>query len=116
MTTALGRADAQPDAWYAAWSGALAELELDVDAAEAMIAQAHLGQLSPAPVWVPPTGLGPMPAALVDRAQALLDRHVDVAQRLAEAANLSRRHQRAAQIVRDASSSPASPVYVDTPA
>lgn len=98
-------------AWEAAWSHALTELELDVAQAEALLRADHVGPVSAQP-WVPPTGLGPLPAPLVERAQALLDRQVEVARRTAEAALLSRRHLVAVDAMRERP--PALPVYLDT--
>lgn len=100
--------------WDAAWAAALTELELDVATAEQMLVLGHIADHPPRDPWAPPVGLGPLPAALVERATALLDRQLELATRLAEAADLSRRHSRAAQALR--SQPPAVPVYVDTPA
>ncbi len=106
-------ASARP-AWDAAWEAALGELELDVAAAEAMLTLDHIADAQPQSPWAPPVGLGPLPAPLVDRARALLDRQIEVGRRLAEAAELSRRHSRAAQALRQVP--PSVPVYLDTPA
>jgi hypothetical protein len=101
--------------WDAAWSAALTELELDVAQAEALLRADHVPAKGPATViaaWRPPVGLGPLPASLLTRAQALLDRQLDVGRRIAEAANLSRRQAVAAEGLR--SRPPAVPVYLDT--
>ena len=100
--------------WDAAWESALAALEIDVAAAEAMLSLDHIADAPPRDPWAPPAGLGPLPAPLVDRARTLLDRQIEVGRRLAEAAELSRRHSRAAQALRQAP--PSVPVYLDTPA
>jgi hypothetical protein len=99
-------------AWEAAWSAALTDMELSLAQAEGLLRASHASSLggSPAP-WHPPVGLGPLPASLVARAQALLDRQLDVARRTAEAANFSRRQAIAAQGMR--SRPPALPVYID---
>jgi len=99
--------------WDAAWESALAALELDVDAAEHLLALDHIADAPPNP-WAPPAGLGPLPAPLADRARALVVRQVEVGRRLAEAAALSRRHSRAAEAMRSAP--PSVPVYLDLPA
>jgi hypothetical protein len=105
-------------AWEAAWSAALGAMELDVERAEALIrgsrsvAVGATSDVGTPPVWRPPTGLGLLPASLVARAQALLDRQLDVARRTAEAANFSRRQALAAEGMR--SRPPAVPVYIDT--
>jgi hypothetical protein len=97
------------DSWQECWAAALTELELDVDAAERVLTSAHLPPGRRA--WVPPTGLGPLPAPLRDRAEALLARQTEVARQIAEAAVLARRHARAAQSLRTTDA--AAPVYVD---
>ena len=99
--------------WEAAWDAALRTLELDVIAAEALLTLDHIADAPPDP-WAPPAGLGPLPATLADRALALLDRQIEVGRRLAEAADLSRRHLRAVHTMRAAP--PSVPVYLDTPA
>lgn len=117
MTTVLSRPAGSP-AWSAAWADALAELEMSVDEAEGLLRAAH----ATAPVdvdavsavgygWRPPTGLGQLPAPLVDRAKALLDRQLRVAQQLAEAAAHSRRQLRAVESMR--ATAETSPVYLD---
>ncbi|PVU84182.1 hypothetical protein DDP54_10640 [Cellulomonas sp. WB94] len=100
--------------WETAWSAALAVLELDVAQAEAQLAAAHTSApvLTSPRAWAPPVGLGPLPASLKTRAEALLDRQISVGRRIAEAANLSRRQAAAAEGMR--SRPPAVPVYLDT--
>lgn len=102
---------ATPAAWADAWRAALTALELDVVAAERILAADHV-DLVPASRWEPPTDLGPLPRELQERAEALLDRQIEVARRLAEAAKLSRRHSQAAQAMR--AGGPTAPVYIDT--
>ncbi|MGV8978409.1 MAG: hypothetical protein ACOH17_10220 [Cellulomonas sp.] len=100
--------------WGAAWSAALTELELDVEQAEALLRADHVvatGPTAAVATWRPPLTLGPMPASLVTRAQAILGRQLDVARRTGEAANLSRRQAAAAEGMR--SRPPAAPVYID---
>lgn len=99
--------------WDAAWVAALEALELDVEQVERTLALRDIA-LDPPDPWRPPSGLGPLPAALADRARVLLDRQIEVSRRVAEAAALARRHARAAQGMRSAPE--ASPVYLDTPA
>ncbi|GAA2726498.1 hypothetical protein [Cellulomonas aerilata] len=118
MTAVLPRPAGSP-AWSAAWTDALAELEMSVDEAEALLRAAHTrGAVDVAAVagvgsgWQPPTGLGQLPAPLVDRAKALLDRQVRVARQLAEAAAHSRRQLRAVEGMRATAES--GPVYIDT--
>lgn len=100
------------DPWVQAWTVALDELELQVDAAELMLHHLpEVGEVS-ARRWAPPEGLGPLPASLQTRAQGVLDRHVEVARQTAEAIVQTRRHLRAVGAMR--SGAPAVPVYIDT--
>ncbi|HZL02147.1 MAG TPA: hypothetical protein VFC48_03375 [Cellulomonas sp.] len=105
---------AVPTLWVDAWHEALTVLELDVAQAEAQLAVAHTSApvLTAPRLWAPPVGLGPLPASLQTRAEALLDRQISVGRRIAEAANLSRRQAVAAEGMR--SRPPAVPVYIDT--
>ncbi|NMR21032.1 hypothetical protein HIR71_12515 [Cellulomonas fimi] len=97
--------------WDVAWSDALADLELSVADAEALLRAGHAtGPVGPG--WVPPSHLGQLPAPLVERAQALLDRQVRVARGLAAAAAQSRRELRAVEQLR--ATPEATPVYLDT--
>jgi len=104
--------------WEATWSAALTDLELDLAQSEALLRANHLAdavsvtETRGVVAWHPPVGLGPLPASLQTRAQALLDRQLDVGRRIAEAANLSRRQAAAAEGMR--SRPPAVPVYLDT--
>lgn len=99
--------------WTEAWESALTALELDVVVAERALTLDHIAE-NPPDLWAPPVGLGPLPATLGARARALLARQLEVGRRLAEAADLSRRHLAAAQALRSAG--PAVPVYLDLPA
>ena len=116
--TAVASVPAAP-AWSTAWSDALAELEMSVDEAERMLVAAHrTGEVEAASAvaaargWAPPTGLGLLPAPLVERATALLNRQVRVAQQLAETAAHSRRQLRVVEGMRATAES--GPVYLDT--
>lgn len=111
MTAVLTRPAGPSPEWTAAWSNALAELELGVDEAEALIRVGHAtGPTGPA--WLPPTDLGLLPAPLRERAQTLLARQVRVARSLAEAAEHSRRHLHVVEQLR--ATPEATPVYLDT--
>jgi hypothetical protein len=117
VTGVLPRPAGSP-AWSAAWADALAELEMSVDEAESLLRAAHTtGAADIAAVsaaghgWQPPTNLGQLPAPLVDRAKALLDRQLRVARQLAEAAAHSRRQLRAVEGMRATAES--GPVYID---
>lgn len=118
MNAVLPRPAGSP-AWSAAWADALAELEMSVDEAETLLRSAR--RSAPLDVhaltvvgsgWQPPANLGQLPAPLVDRATALLDRQVRVARQLAEAAAHSRRQLRAVEGMRATAES--GPVYIDT--
>ncbi len=100
---------AAPDAFRARWEAALTELELDVAETEAMLAGDHV--TPPAAPWTPPPDLGPLPEPLRARAQLLLDRQAEVAQRLGEALVLSRRQARLTEVLR--AGGPRRPVYLD---
>ena len=117
MTAVLAGPPAAAPSWSSAWADALAELEMSVDEAEALLAAAHRPAAAAvaavaAAGWVPPSHLGQLPAPLVDRARALLGRQLRVAQQLAEAAAHSRRQLRAVEGMRRTAES--SPVYIDT--
>jgi hypothetical protein len=119
MSPVIAGPVAAAPAWSAAWADALAELEMSVDEAEGLLRAAHRpGGVDPVAAiaaygtWTPPSNLGMLPAPLVERAKALLDRQLRVAQQLAEAASHSRRQLRAVEGMRATAES--SPVYLDT--
>lgn len=101
--------------WDLAWLSALDELELAADEAERLLASTHLpptAEVAQMARWTPPRGIGALPLALKDRAEALLARQVDLARRTAAAAAMSRRE--AAVVQRITAKAPALPVYLDT--
>lgn len=101
--------------WDAAWSAALDRVELDAAEVEAMLVRLraeadHVPDL-PAP-WQPPARLGPLPASLAVRAQAVLERHQRLAEQLTSALTENRRQRHATAAL---SQRPAAvPVYIDT--
>ncbi len=103
--------------WEDAWADALAAMELAAGDAEALLAldrlpdPAVVARLAHGPV---PSDLGPLPASLRARAQALLDHQLELSHRTAVAIVTTRRHLRAV----DAMQPPrvAVPVYLDTDA
>jgi hypothetical protein len=97
------------DVFRTRWEAALTELELDVAETEAMLAGDHI--TLPAGPWVPPSNLGPLPEPLRARAQQLLERQTEVAQRLGEALVLSRRQARLTEVLK--AGGPRRPVYLD---
>ncbi len=100
-------------AWRTAWSEALAELESDVEQAEAVLAAVREGrgeEKLPTGGWTPPAVRGPIPDDLVERAQVLLERQQETVRRIALAMTASRRHL----AVIDRLSGPAPrPMFVD---
>jgi hypothetical protein len=73
----------------------------------------HLTSPSAAPLpWAPPTGLGPMPAALSDRASSVLARQSVLVARLVEVRSAVQQQLGAVRRV-EASHEPARPVYLD---
>lgn len=108
---------AESPTWDAAWASALERSELDIAEVEAMLARLHADPDHvpdvPAP-WVPPPRLGPLPASLAVRAEAVLKRHQRLAEELTVAITENRRHRRAVASLsrREA----AAPVYIDTEA
>ena len=98
----------------AAWAQALTDLEMDVATARAMLDSDHLP--SPEAVarmaaWEPPTGLGPLPPAMLGRAQTLADQQQSVAEELTRAMIANRRHLAALDEM--SATPPPHPVYLD---
>ncbi len=107
--------DPEPSAhWQDAWADALESLEMDVAEAEGMLALDRVFEEVVRDPWTPPANLGPLPAHLVERARALLERQLSVSKQLASAARNSRKHDRALSQLQVAT--PSLPVYLDTPA
>lgn len=100
--------------WDGAWARALGELEMNVADAESMLAVDRIFEETSRDPWTPPVGLGPLPAHLAERARTLLARQLHVSRELASAARNSRRHDRAVSHLQ--ATTPAPPVYLDTPA
>ncbi|BDO43441.1 hypothetical protein [Cellulomonas sp. NTE-D12] len=101
--------------WSDAWEQALDALELDVAAAELLLAAAHGtgGGMAPAVrTWRPPVDLGPLPASLEERARTLRDRQLEVAKAVSEAVVRSRRQLAATRAVLGTVAE-RRPVYVD---
>lgn len=100
------QAAAPPDAFHDQWEAALSDLELEVAAAEDLLAHLHRDAEAPPAAprrpWVPPTGLGPLPAPLADRARALAERQTRTAEALGRAIVLNRRQARAVDVLTDA--------------
>jgi len=97
-----------------AWEAALDELDRSMDQAEALVAPGFLiddSDVLPDLSWTPPAGLGPIPAGLADRAVTILDRQLELTQRLEEAASTARAHLRAVSSMRTNDTTTA--VYLD---
>ncbi|WP_159807576.1 hypothetical protein [Cellulomonas citrea] len=100
--------------WDAAWSEALTELEIDVTTAERMLDNDHLpsvDEVARLVAWRPPADLGPLPAALADRARALLDRQLATAAAMGRALVMNRRQLAAVAAL--APTPAARPVFLD---
>jgi hypothetical protein len=110
MTTDVGTSTQ----WQDAWVDALTSLEIDVAEAESMLALDRVFDTVARDPWTPPVNLGPLPAHLVERARTLLGRQLSVSKDLASAARNSRKHDRALSQLQV--TTPAPPVYLDTPA
>ena len=84
--------------WEAAWSAALDAVELDAAEVEAMVVRlrsdAEHVPTAPRP-FAAPVGLGPLPASLAVRAQAVLERHQRMATDLTRAMVENQRQRRA---------------------
>ena len=103
----------------AAWADALAELELDADRADAVLAAVRTGREVPQDwhsTWAPPRDLGPLPASLADRARALLDRQLRTSHALAQACALTVEQVRKGERMSGSARQPAVPVFVDATA
>ncbi|MGA5303495.1 hypothetical protein ACPCHT_26455 [Nucisporomicrobium flavum] len=82
------------NAWRDAWTAALDDLELDVAATEAMLADARRhAETPPADLWKPPTDLGALPLELRPRADEILTRQLAAAQEIARRLTATRVQQ-----------------------
>jgi hypothetical protein len=105
----------QHDEWRRQWVAALDALELDVFATAALLQDEHRARELPAPEpWRPPTGLGPLPADLRPRADAILGRQIAVAEVLTRTLSTNRRQ--AALAARLQNHTGPVPAYIDTAA
>jgi hypothetical protein len=99
--------------WREAWTEALDHLEADVDAAEELLAEEHrMRDLPQADPWQPPAGLGPLPLDLRPRADDVLRRQLEVAQKLAATLAGTSRHAAVLDRLDDSRPAPR-PSYVD---
>ncbi len=116
MQPADGRGTVPDDAdvWLSRWEQALADFELDLEATQSLLRAAHLpdvAEVAQVAAWRPPADLGPLPAPLLRRAQALLESQLEVAALVAQAAAASRRQLATTRALR--ARPEAVPVYLD---
>lgn len=101
--------------WRAEWEAALTQLDLDLDAAEALLTATRggpgAGAVEALGSWTPPAGLGRLPESLQERAQAVLARQLRVIEDVAQAAVRSRQQLEVSR--RMAPSQPTPPLFVD---
>ena len=89
---------ARPQPEQTPWEVALTQIEDALHEAEALVAPGFLFEEAQVPsiaLWVPPTGLGPLPASLAARVTEILDRQTALAPRVDEAARAARAHLKA---------------------
>jgi hypothetical protein len=80
--------------WRTAWTSALDDLEMDVAATEAMLADARRMTETPASdTWAPPVGLGPLPQELRPRADEILTRQLAAAEEIGRRLTATRKQQ-----------------------
>ena len=80
--------------WRGAWTAALDELELDVAATEAMLADARrLNETPGADPWRPPQDLGALPLELKPRADEILTRQLTAAEEIGRRLTSTRQQQ-----------------------
>ena len=96
--------------FHAEWVAALERLEVDVDAAEALLAAGQ--EVEPAEPWTPPAMRSPLPSDLEPRARLVLERQLAVAHQLSERLTTNSRHRRYTSAVRN-NAEVDIPVYVD---
>jgi hypothetical protein len=100
--------------WQQAWAAALDALELDVAAAEALLADGQRTRdLPAADPWSPPAGLGPLPLDLRPRADGILTRQLAAATDLVRALATTRRQAAAAGRLETGGSGAPRPAYLD---
>ena len=66
------------EAWRSAWTAALDDLELTLDATERLLRGEPVGEQAPVVRWTPPSVAGPPPPDLLPRARMLLSRQQNV--------------------------------------
>jgi hypothetical protein len=100
--------------WRIAWVAALDAVEADVVQVEAMLVEEHRFRDTPSvDPWTAPPALGPLPAALVPRADAILTRQLAAARALALAMTANRRQVAFAAKVEAGDAGGITPSYLD---
>ena len=80
--------------WRHAWTAALDELEMDVAATEAMLADGRrMAETPPSDLWRPPHELGALPLELRPRADEILTRQLKAAEEIARRLTSTRQQQ-----------------------
>jgi hypothetical protein len=99
--------------WRSAWTAVLDELELDVTATDALLADTQrVRDLPISDPWSPPAGMGPLPLDLRPRADAILARQLAVAAAVTRALGTTRRQAAIATRLDTGQEAPR-PSYVD---
>lgn len=101
--------------WRTAWTNALDALEAEVESVEALLEEDHrVRDASGRQPWAPPADIGPLPAELRPRADAILARQLDAARAVAVAMTNNRQQAMlAARIEAGRQATPLRPAYVD---
>jgi hypothetical protein len=100
--------------WYEAWTAALDELELDVEAVEALLDGEHATRDNPrTDPWRPPTGLGPLPLELRPRADAILARQLAATEAVARGLVVNRQQAALLDRMQTARRPAPRPAYID---
>ncbi|WP_235564666.1 hypothetical protein [Modestobacter sp. Leaf380] len=113
-----GQGRRQSDRPAQSWAEALDGIEADTHAAERTLAGATPDEIAAwgrrSTDWVPPSGLGPLPADLRERAARLLQHQLAVAEALVEGITQSRRQR---DVAARMSQNPTRPVssFIDRP-
>ena len=97
--------------WHEEWATALDELELSIDDVRLLLSSPVSADKAPTP-WRQPDGLGPLPAELRPRAEAILARQTAAAQEIIATLVGNRRQAAFAARLETGACAPG-PAYVD---
>jgi hypothetical protein len=99
--------------WRGAWTAALDDLEMDVEATEAMLVDGHrMAQTPRANPWQAPQDLGALPLELKPRADEILTRQLAAAEEIARRLTATRQQQAMTARI-ETGEAVNRPVYVD---